>query len=213
MQTMRSPVDQAKSEEDAGGLPKMQQPILGQGQKIKKVRRGYVYGAISNSGAIKVGFSNNPRQRLSNLLSTSNNTSCPSDITGLHLIGCIESTQDHEREFHSLHRSERIPQTSEWYLSGSDAHLEFLECLRRDMMPDIRAVPRPDIWCPGCDGLSSVQHLRDSPSCARAVASMCGQYRLSKRVTPPTKAGGRPKGSKNKRTTGADREKINLAKG
>ena len=49
---------------------------------------------------------------------------------------------------------------------------------------------------PNCRKTVSVQHLKDSEGCAKAVASLCGQYRLSKRTTPPKGGPGRPRKEK-----------------
>jgi endogenous inhibitor of DNA gyrase (YacG/DUF329 family) len=48
--------------------------------------------------------------------------------------------------------------------------------------------------CPGCQQQVTLEHLRTSPECAKAVQSLCGLYRLAKR-TKVTRAGGRPKGT------------------
>lgn len=47
--------------------------------------------------------------------------------------------------------------------------------------------------CPNCRKKLTVQHLKDSEACAKATASACGVYRLSKRVTPPKAGAGRPR--------------------
>ena len=47
------------------------------------------------------------------------------------------------------------------------------------------------IFCPNCLKDATVEHLRDSPECARVVQSLCARYRLAQRKTV-TRAGGRP---------------------
>lgn len=47
--------------------------------------------------------------------------------------------------------------------------------------------------CPNCRATVTVEHLRDNPECSKAVQSLCGMYRLSKRTTPPKAGPGRPK--------------------
>ena len=45
------------------------------------------------------------------------------------------------------------------------------------------------ITCPHCQQEATLEHLRTSPECSKAVRSLIGLYRLSQRVT---RAGSRP---------------------
>jgi endogenous inhibitor of DNA gyrase (YacG/DUF329 family) len=45
--------------------------------------------------------------------------------------------------------------------------------------------------CPRCQQEVTLDHLRTSPECAKAVQSLCGLYRLAQRKTI-SRAGGRP---------------------
>lgn len=48
-----------------------------------------------------------------------------------------------------------------------------------------------ELLCPRCQQPATLEHLRTSPACAKAVQSLCARYRSAQRTTV-TRAGGRP---------------------
>jgi hypothetical protein len=66
---------------------------------------GFVYVVASSSGLFKIGYTNDPRRRLSML-----RTSTADD---LQMLGVIEGTEDHERALHEMLAPWRVAR--EWF--------------------------------------------------------------------------------------------------